>query len=312
MRTLRPLMAAALVAGAVHAQDSAPPSGPAPAVAAEAAAAPASEAAPAAVPEVTQARPPPEEFAGCNQGPAHGLPEGPVALGYFEADMATGRRACPRTEVGLGGRFGASIDTPNFYGNLGINGLLFGSFAVRPDVELFATLEAANFTYTVNAVLTATQLTLGNFTLGGAYQVLNRGTVMGGVSARLLLPTSFETPGARAVGGELGFAASWRPKGWLEVHGYLGADVTSAFSRANPYTRFGGLLMAGAQLQPVSWFAFVLDLTGRLGEVSYFAPTAGLRFRIFKFGIEVGATLPLAGNDRHDFIMGARFSWRFD
>ncbi|MEW5739171.1 MAG: hypothetical protein AB1938_09610 [Myxococcota bacterium] len=312
MDTLRrSMMLLSLLAAAAFAQDpgaaTASPPTDAPAPTAEA---PATPAAPA--PEVKQEAAPSEEIAGCAQGAAHGLPEGPVALGYFEADLATGRRACPRSEAGLGGRFGASIDTPNFYGNLGVNGILFGSFAVRPDVEVFATLEAANFTYTVNAVLTATQLTLGNLTLGGTYQVLNRGAVLGGVSARLLLPTSFETPGARAVGGELGFAASWRPKRWLEVHGYLGGDVTSAFSRANPFTRFGGLLLAGVQLQPWSWFAFVLDLTGRFGEISYFAPTAGLRFRIARLGIELGATLPLAGNDRHDFIMGGRFSWRFD
>lgn len=241
-----------------------------------------------------------------------GLPEGPIALGFVEADLATGRRACPRTEAGLGARFGAIIDTPKFYGSLGVNGVLFGSWAFRPDAELFATLEAVSFNYTVNAVLSATQLTLGNMTVGATYSFLQRGTIISGVSARLLLPTSLEVPGAHPVGGELGISMSYRPKGWLEVHGYLGSDVTSAFSRADSYTRIGGILLAGVQLKPTSWFAFVLDLNGRAGALTYFAPAAALRFRVARLGIEVGATLPLAGTDRHDFIAAARFSWRID
>jgi hypothetical protein len=243
---------------------------------------------------------------------ARGLPEGPVALGFVEADLATGRRACPRTEAGLGARFGAIIDTPRFYGSLGVNGVLFGSWAFRPDAELFATLEAVNFNYTVNAVLSATQLTLGNMTVGATYAFLQRETILSSVSARLLLPTSLEVPGAHPVGGELGVSVSYRPKGWLEVHAYLGSDVTSAFSRANPYTRLGGILLAGAQLRPVPWFAFVLDLNGRAGALTYFAPSAAVRFRVARLGIEVGATLPVVGTDRHDFLAAARFGWRID
>jgi hypothetical protein len=315
MRALRSwVLAASLGAAPAFAQEARKTASPAvdPAMHHTTLGAPAVGEAAAPTTAVDEVAPPGGESAGCNQGRAHGLPEGPVALGYFEADLSTGRRVCPRSEVGLGGRFGAKIDTPNFYGGLGLNGLLFGSWAARRDVELFATLEAVTYNYTNNAGLTSTQLTLGNLTLGATYQVLNRGTALGGLSARLLLPTSFETPGARTVGGELGFVASWRPRGWLEVHGYLGADVTSAFSRAAPYTRFGGLVMAGAQLQPLSWFGFVVDLTGRLGELTFIAPTVGLRFRIVKLGVELGATLPLAGNERHDFILGGRFGWRLD
>lgn len=267
---------------------------------------------PAPAPEVARATPASEAVSPCAQRERHGLPEGPVALGYVEADLATGRRACPRTEAGLGARFGAIIDTPKFYGTLGVNGLLFGSWAFRHDTELFATLEAVNFTFTNSAGLTATQLALGNMTVGANHAFLQRSTLLASVSARLLLPTSFEVPGARTVGGELGLAASYRPRSWLEVHAYLGGDVTSAFSRAAPYTRLGGLLLAGAQWQPASWFALVVDLNGRLGALSYLAPAFALRFRVAKLGVEVGATLPVAGTDRHDFIATARFSWRID
>lgn len=249
---------------------------------------------------------------GCAAWRAPGLNEGPVALGYAEADVATGRRACPRTEAGIGARFGAIIDTPDFYGLVTVNGLLYGSYALRPTTELFATLEAVNFTYAVNAVLTSTQLTLGNMT-AGATQVLFLGDrFVGSVSARLLLPTSFEVPGARLIGGELGASASWRPMQWLEVHGYVGGDLSGALGRAAGLPRGGALLLAGAQLSPFDWGALVVDLSGRAGALTYFAPSVALRFKVAKLGIELAATLPLAGTDRHTVIGGLRVNWRFD
>lgn len=252
------------------------------------------------------------EPTGCGAWRAAGLNEGPVALGYAEADVATGRRACPRTELGLGARFGAIIDTPDFYGAVSVNGLLYGSYALRPTTELFATLEAVNFNYAVNAVLTSTQLTLGNMTVGATQVLLLERHFVGSVSARLLLPTSFEIPGAHLIGAELGASASWRPKQWLEVHGYLGGDMAGAVGRAASLVRGGAVLLAGVQLSPFDWGGLVVDLSGRLGVLTYFAPTIGLRFKVAKLGIELGATLPLAGTDRHTVIGGLRLNWRFD
>lgn len=255
---------------------------------------------------------PPDPPKGCAAREGTGLGEGPVALGYAEADVATGRRACPRTELGIGGRFGAIIDTPDFYGALNAQGVVFGSYALRDTTELFATLEAVSFTFAQNAVLTSTQITLGNMT-AGATQVLIQGQhFVGGVSARILLPTSFEIPGARLLGGELGATASWRPKEWVEVHGYVGGDLSGAIGRGPALVRGGAVLTGGAQFTPFSWGGVVIDLTGRLGALSYFAPTIALRFAIGKLGIELGGTLPLAGTDRHNFIAGLRVNWRFE
>ncbi len=248
----------------------------------------------------------------CARWRAKGLNEGPVALGYAEADLSTGRRACPRTEIGIGGRFGAIIDTPDFYGNLAVQGVIFGSYALRDTTELFATLEAVSYSFAQNAVLTSTQITLGHMTVG-ATQVLFRGdTFVGSVSGRVLLPTSFEIPGARLMGGELGASGSWRPLRWLEVHGYLGGDLTGAIGRGPGLPRGGAVLVAGAQLSPFDWAALVVDVSGRLGALTSFAPTVGLRFKISDLGIELGGTLPVAGTDRHDFIAGLRLNWRIN
>lgn len=249
---------------------------------------------------------------GCDAWRNKALGEGPVPMGYAEADLSTGRRACPRTEVGLGVRFKAIIDTPDFYGSVGVNGLVYGSWALRPTTELFATLEAVNFSYAVNAVLTSTLITLGHMTVGATQVLTHNDTFIGSVSARILLPTSFEIPGARLIGFELGAAGSWRPKEWLELHGYVSGDLSGAIGRANGLPRGGAVLIAGAQWSPFNWGALVLDLTGRLGPLNYFAPTLAFRFAIGKVGIELAATRPLVGTDRHTVIGGLRVNYRID
>src|SRR5262249_20145400 len=69
-------------------------------------------------------------------GAAPALPAGPVGVaGFHEADLAQARRACPRTEVGLGMRAAAVIDTAAFYGSLDAQGVLFGSARLTPALE---------------------------------------------------------------------------------------------------------------------------------------------------------------------------------
>lgn len=275
--------------------------------------APAASATPA--PSAQQSAPPPASTTplrgGCVAEDARGLPEGPIAMGYVEADLASGRRPCPRNEVGLAVRGLGIIDTPNFYGNVGAQGVLFGSWAVRPSTELFASLEAISFGFTQNATLTTTQLTLGHMTAGVAQVLYDTEKLSGALTGRVLLPSSFEIPGMRLVGAELGHSVAWRPKTWLEVHGAASVDLTLGLGGARSDPRIGGFALIGAMWQPTTWFGLVLDVNGRVGRVSYLAPAIGARFRISSFGIEVGGSLPVVGNDRHDFVASLRFSWRF-
>src|SRR5690349_13206232 len=85
---------------------------------------------------------------------APGMFDGPVAVSFFDADFATGRRARARTEVGLGVLGGATIDTPDFYGALGGGLQLYGSYAVPSQpLEVFAALEVVKVQYVQNASL---------------------------------------------------------------------------------------------------------------------------------------------------------------
>lgn len=246
----------------------------------------------------------------CAAWPSPALAEGPVTLGVAEADLGTGRRVCPRTEVGLGARLGATIDTPDFYGAIRADGHLFGAWAVRPDTELFATLEAVTFNFAQNAVLTATRVTLGHLTVGASRVHVARDTWALAANVRALLPTSFELPGARLLGAELGATTTWRPRRWLEVHGALGGRVTGAVGQAAALPAADGLALAGVQLSPFSWGGLAVDVAGRLGAVSSLTPSVALRLAFGHLGVELAAAVPLVGTDRHDVIAGLRVAWR--
>ena len=251
---------------------------------------------------------------GCEQWIAPALAEGPLTFGFLSADVATGRRACPRTEVGLGVQGGAIVEAHNFYGAITAAGLLSGSWAVRPDLELFATLEAPRFQFVQNATLTGTTLSLGQLTLGGTYVALVNGPLVVSPSVRLQLPTSFASPRTRTVGGELGAAVLYRPVNRFEVHGYVGADVSAGLGAAAAQPRAGFLVNVGSEYALCSGFAAVLDANVHFGHraaLDYVAPALGLRFRAGEhFGAELGASLPVLGAERAMAIGGLKLTYR--
>lgn len=245
----------------------------------------------------------------CQKWKSPGLMEGPAFIGYADADFAIGRRACPRSEIGIGVDFGAIIDTPNFYGDVGIQALIYGSWALNDKTEIFALLEAYDWQYTVNAVISGTRATLGHATLGISRQVYQTDDVAGAFSLRVLLPTHSGIPGNRITGAEVGHSVSMRAMSWLEMHAYAGLGFTVGLGPASlPALTVAG--MVGAALSPTSWFSLVVDVAGGIAGRSFLAPSAALRFRVFNLGIEIAVTRPFWGDDRHDAIGAVRFAWR--
>jgi len=278
---------------------------------------PAAEVAVAAAPAPATERP---AFAtsesGCESGRAAGLFEGPVQVAFYEADLGTGRRACGRTEVGVGARLRALVDTQDFYGNIGLSALVYGSYALSPRTEFFGTLEAYDLQFVQNATLQGTAGTLGALTAGAAHQVWSddgRGAVA--ATARLLLPTALGSP-TRTLGGEVG--ASWhhRQTERLRFHGYAGVDVTAAAGPVEPRPRVGVHLLGGAEYVVCSGFSAVLDAQLHFGRRALFdavAPAVALRARLWRsLGLELAGTLPLAGAERTDASLGLRLAWRAD
>src|SRR6185295_11087702 len=241
-----------------------------------------------------------------------GLFDGPVAVGFFDADFATGRRARPRTEIGLGVLGGATIDTPDFYGAISGGALLYGSYAVPSQpMEVFASLEVVKFQYVQNASLKGTSTSLGQGSLGATYVLLHSGGVVVAPSMRLMLPTDTSMPDVRTVGLEVGGAASWQVVGPLELHGYLGGDLSAGLSAGATLARPGLLVTGGVLWSPASWFGAAIDLNAHVGEQRYLAPALGLRAAIGKsFGIELAGTLPLLATIRNNAAVGLRLAYR--
>lgn len=245
---------------------------------------------------------------------ASALPEGPVPFGYQSADVSTGRRACPRTEAGFGLQGGAIIEVANFYGAVTGAGVLSGSLALRPDLEVFASLEAVRVQYVQNASLTGMAVSLGQLTAGATYVALTRGAFVLAPSVRLELPTSFASPTTRTLGGEVGAALMYRPINRFDVHGYVGADVSTGLGAAASQPKAGFLVNVGTEYALCSGFAAVLDANVHFGHrdtLDYIAPALGLRFRAGEhFGAEVGASLPVAGPERALAVGGLKLTYR--
>jgi hypothetical protein len=258
---------------------------------------------------------------GCRRISRPILPEGPIALGFGDADVAVGRRACPRTEVWFTARGGAAVDIPRFYGLLGASALVGGSYALRPNLELFGTAELLRYQYGINATLGTDQLAIGQVTAGGTFVFFERGPYAMGASARLLLPTSTATMNVRTLGAEIGAPFTFRTGG-LGGHSYAGIDFSAGLGAGPALPRFGVLLTAGVEYTPWRWFEVAADVTAHLGThalLDYAAPSVAVRFALWRrLAAEVGLSLQLAGDRsfslspdlRLEAAAAARLSWR--
>jgi len=259
---------------------------------------------------------------GCARGADAAVPDGPIAIGYYDADVATGRRACPRTEVGLSARAGATLDIPNFYGLLGASALLSGSWAQSKHLELFATAEILRYQYGINASIYGSSMALGQVTAGATYVWLQDQAKVVGASARLMLPTSTASVNVRDVGIELGVPVSFGIGDHLAAHGYGGFDLSGGLSYGPIDPRYGILLLAGVEWAPIRWASLVFDASVHFGDrafLDYVAPTIAARFRVWgNLGAELGATVQLLGDRSLSFSPGLRaetqlalrLSWR--
>jgi hypothetical protein len=249
----------------------------------------------------------------CERERDPGLFEGPVVLGLLAGDLGAGRRACPRSELALGARALAIIDVPNFYGNVGLDARLEGSWAFargRLRGEAFASVPFVSWQFAQNATLKGTTLGFGPLSVGVSFLAFNRDGAALTPYARLLLPTD-----ALTLGGELGLAAGGPFGRLFGYHAVFAADLAGTVGGGPANLRAGGLILLGGEVHK-KWFAFVLDLQIHMGwraALDWFAPAAALRFRLYRgLGLELSTVLPVLGADRHDFTALLRLAWRFD
>jgi hypothetical protein len=241
---------------------------------------------------------------------------GPLQLGFFDGDVARPRRACPRSEVGMsfGGR--ALIDSRNFYGTVGAGLLFGGSYRYSEEGEVFAAIEAVQVRFVQSAVFKTTRLGLGDTSIGAAHRVVDLGGATVAATGRLTLPTAvglYENAWPFAV--DLGAAFAWRPASRLGIHGHVGFIGAAAMGRGDPAPRLGVQALAGVDFRVFEWLALVLDVGSQHGwaaAVDQVTVAPGLRAALGRrFGLEVGAMVPVAGATRADAAFALRGSWRF-
>lgn len=240
-----------------------------------------------------------------------GLFEGPVAIGLLAGDLGAGRRACPRSELSLGARALATIDTPGFYGNLAVGARLEGSWSIRGRGELFASFTFVDWQFVQNATLKATDTAVGPLTVGGSLLAFNARGLAVAPYVRLLLPTD-----RRTVGAEYGVTLAGLFARRLSAHLLAAGDLSAGVGPGLASVRAGAALVLGIVWTPARWFSFTLDAQlhfAALAPLDWFAPAAALRFRLWRgLGAELSAIVPVVGGDRHDTALLVRVAWRFD
>ena len=226
--------------------------------------------------------------------------EGPVPVSFNNGRFGAPRRACPTTELALGGAANLTADVENFYGNIRASGLLTWSFALADDLEAFVELEPVRW-QTVISSLDAETLGFGHTSFGATHLLFND-EIAFGLSGRLSLPTA---TGYYDGNYPLAFDGAALLTTWLhpvlEVHGAVGVVTSAGIGNGPSDPRAGFYLLGGATLRPARWFALVADVdVGFLHDdaLDHVAVGGGPRFIIGSFGIDLFLEAPLAGGDR--------------
>lgn len=249
----------------------------------------------------------------CDRGP-EGLPMGPVPFSLQFGELAQPRDPCPSTGLWLAAEGQAIIRAAEFYGNLGGNVVLGGSYAVSDRLELSATFEPLLFQQVISS-LSASYLGLGHGALGTTLVLVDEGTLVLSATARTTVPFAFGLyNNAWPVGFDAGLVAALQPSPWFRPYAQVLGVGSFLLSAGDPYPRAGLLALGGAELILFEWVALVGELKGLAlyeADLDHVSASGALRTRIWDgFGAELYATAPVAGRDRTLAGFGARVSWQ--
>lgn len=231
-----------------------------------------------------------------------GIAYGPVSVGFQDGDLGVARRVCGRTEAALAAGGLAIVETENFYGHIVAGGTLEGSLAVSERTEVFTTVEAFRYDSVITPIA-ATYAGFGHVGIGATHRFVDADNVAVGLHGRGVFPTAVGLyRNAFPIGLDVGVGAAWAPLSTFRVHGDVTALGSAAVSRGPAGPRGGARVTAGVEWQPARPFAVVADLNAGFGyaaPVDHVAAAIALRAGIGKrVGVELGATLPLAGRER--------------
>lgn len=256
----------------------------------------------------------PLDAGGCS---ATARPVGSFGVGLLDGQLGDGQRACLRDEVALSEDAYVIARPEDFYGNIRLGTRISGSVIVRPELSLFANLEALRYQSLISAV-DNTYLGLGYLALGALGRVFAQDGWSISTYGRLVLPSTTgldqrSQPWALELGGaaEGALAANLRFHAFLSL---IGSAVASSVAPADP--RGGVRAAAGIDWVPSEAIAIAVQLTGGLGyrdALDFLAASIALRFAVGDvLGVELGGSYPFLGSEPALLAGHIAFSARFD
>jgi hypothetical protein len=243
-----------------------------------------------------------------------GMAVGPITASPYDGDLGRGHRACPRNEAALGGGGQIVADAPNFYGHIQANLTLDGSMRITERTELFGALELFRYDQVIGAITTSGS-GLGHTSIGISQILLGTSNLAVAASGKVVLPTATHLyTNAFPYSADVGVAGVYVPHWRVRVHGYASMLGTVGLSAGPGNPQGGAQVGLGAQVRAARPFALVADVTGGFGydaPIDQLAVSAAGRFVIRgAYGVELGATVPLAGRERSMATLDLRVTWR--
>ena len=252
--------------------------------------------------------------AGCAENPA--LPSGPVQSWLSEGMMGLAQPTCAVTSVGLAPRGSLVVDTPGFYGHLVATGTLDATFAPNPRTSVGLALEPLHYDSVISAV-NVSWMGYGATTATLMQRIEDAdGPVELAVVARGALPTPVGFTNNPTFGAEVGLAVATRSPSStqrrpVEAHGQFGMLVNGGL-RAPLDLRSGLPITAGVGWSAGRHFGLAADLQSLFGvwaAVDHLAVAPAVRVAGTQWGMELGGSVPVLGNDRTLASVRLGFRW---
>jgi hypothetical protein len=257
-----------------------------------------------------------------------GLGSGPLAVGFLEGDLGTGRRVCPRSEAGFGIQGGVVFE-PELYGTnftahvgsgspIQVSGAsrVFGSLALTERLELFGSFQPINGRLIISSVM-GQYIGLGNTSVGATLVVYESGPLVLGVTGQLTLPTAIGLyRNAWPVGLDSGIVVAFEPFSFLQLHGQVTGVGSVALTTAAFDPRAGMLGIAGAEFFVLGdWISLVVDynqLALMNAPLDWGAIAGGFRGRFYAgLAMEAVVVAPILGRERSLAKGRLSLSYRF-
>lgn len=256
-----------------------------------------------------------------------GLFLGPIATTTLDGDHASARRACPRTEVGLGTSLQGTLEPEKYGLDLTIQvasgspifirgaGRVFGSLAIGDRLELFGSFEPLYARYLISGYQ-ASYIGPGHSTLGATFVAYADDVIVLSVTQSATLPSAFGLyKNAWPFAFDSGLTTTFSPIDVLHLHAQLSGVASFAYTMAESDPRVGVMGLAGGELLLFEWASLVVDLYGLAlyrAPLDNVAIQAAARAKIFAgLGVEASISLPLHGADRNLFVQRLSLAYRF-